>query len=170
MFCNRHFYSLVTFYRAFGVVYDSFTGGGIRKYLNYVALWALHIFWVKMSSLYYLETLLFFSFKSSSGLGACVNSNVRDLCSNPKGTDGWQWWSQESCCHGNPELFPWFLLTPSFSVDSQRILKKKENESCKWNSWYNKILFLPSTWTQIFPTAFPLHHPQASYIALVINL
>ena len=42
----------------------------------------------KMSSLYYLETLLFFSFKLSSDLGGCVNSSVKDLCSNPKGNDG----------------------------------------------------------------------------------
>ena len=126
---NRHFYSPVTFYRAFAVVYDSFTGGEIRNYLNYVALWPLHIFWVKMSSLYYLETLLFFSFKLSSDLGGCVNSSVKDLCSNPKGNDGWQRWSQESRCHGNPELLPWFLLTlvlfHGFSKNSQEERKWK---------------------------------------------
>ena len=54
---------------------------------------------------------------------------------------------------------PDFCSPLFFSMDSQRILKKKENESYKRNSWYNEILFLSSAFYQIFSTAFPLYHP-----------
>lgn len=81
----RHFCSPVLFYRATTAVEDSFTGGGMRKHLNYVAYNHLHIPWAKMSSLYWGETSLFFKRGSSSDLRARVNSKASDLRGNPKG-------------------------------------------------------------------------------------